>query len=96
MSYETNMHPWKHFSEWMSIDESYRWQKIIMEKVIWERPFVRVFGKSFIIPRKTAFIAKPVAQNLLYYTFLLVSKLCMRKWSQANLNNLVSTHLNHS
>ncbi len=50
-------YPWIYLPSWMKSTECFYWQKIIHQNVDWEKPFVKVFGSSYPIPRQTAFLA---------------------------------------
>ena len=48
--------PWKLFPGWICPIEAEEWKKKLNEKINWEQPLVKVFGKDHLIPRKTIFL----------------------------------------
>ena len=61
----TNNRPWKLINGWMNQEETFKWKKILYENIIWEQPIVKVFGKEYLIPRKTVFLG----ENNLSYSY---------------------------
>ncbi len=57
--------PWTLLSSWMNIRESENWQKKINKNLTWEQPVVRIYGSSYLVPRKTKFIA----ENKICYSY---------------------------
>jgi len=48
--------PWKLFSGWMNQVEASYWKQKIHDNCEWSQPLVHVFGKKYLVPRKTTFI----------------------------------------
>ena len=55
--------PWTLLPSWMSTIESERWQRQIKENLFWKQPLIRVYGSSYLVPRKTTFLAE---KNICY------------------------------
>ena len=41
---------------WLTSNETRFWDEKIQNSINWEQPLVSVYGKSYLIPRKTAFV----------------------------------------
>ena len=50
--------PWKLISAWMNPIETNIWKKQLYENLNWDQPKARIFGKDYLIPRKTIFIGE--------------------------------------
>ena len=48
--------PWKLLSGWMNQKEAKEWKEKLFENLKWEQPTVNVFGKNYLVPRKTIFM----------------------------------------
>ena len=51
--------PWDLYKSWMSVSQSNSWQEKLCDNLNWQLPLVRLYGKKHIVPRMTAFIARP-------------------------------------
>ena len=51
-----NYQPWQLISGWMNHSEANKWKNLLCKQLDWEQPFVNVYGKNYLIPRKTVFI----------------------------------------
>ncbi len=49
--------PWKLYKGWLNPIESLFWKNLIYTRLDWEQPMVYVYGKNYLVPRKTSFIA---------------------------------------
>ena len=50
--------PWQLFPGWMTKIETKEWKEKISTNLEWQQPNVKVFGKKYLIPRKTIFIGE--------------------------------------
>ncbi len=50
--------PWTHLPSWMTEEEAQEWNQKINNLVIWEQPLVKVYGKQYLVPRKTSFLSE--------------------------------------
>ncbi len=50
--------PWSLFPSWMSAEDSEIWEKQLNGNLKWSQPIVCVYGNSYHVPRKTAFLAE--------------------------------------
>lgn len=48
--------PWRLLANWMDPLDATRWETKIKTKLLWQQPSVRVFGKDYLVPRKTVFL----------------------------------------
>ena len=51
-------YPWQLFPAWMNKLETEQWMKQLYEDLEWLQPKATVFGKNYLIPRKTTFIGE--------------------------------------
>tara|TARA_Y100001968_G_C19195596_1_gene637373 strand:+ start:41 stop:619 length:579 start_codon:yes stop_codon:yes gene_type:complete len=51
--------PWTYIPNWISIEECSIWYKELINKIRWEQPLVSVYGRSYLVPRKTNFLSEP-------------------------------------
>ncbi len=49
--------PWNLLKSWMDDNESRKWQKLFVSQIAWRQPSIKMFGRNYLIPRKTAFLA---------------------------------------
>ncbi|XP_014518036.1 DNA oxidative demethylase ALKBH2 [Vigna radiata var. radiata] len=47
-------------------DQSWKWFQYLDEHIPWTKPTIRVFGKSFLQPRETCYVATPGLTELTY------------------------------
>ena len=60
----SNSHPpWALLRSWISAEESSVLRSEISKSIFWSQPSINLFGKNFLVPRRTAFIGK---RGLLY------------------------------
>lgn len=52
------MRPWRLIKGWMVSSNCLYWKKILIEKINWSQPVVKVFGQTHAVPRLAAFLAK--------------------------------------
>ena len=57
------LRPWTFIPSWLSTIDSQLWQNRIYENLRWQRPLVKVYGSSYVVPRKIAFLAE---KNICY------------------------------
>ena len=50
--------PWKVYPGWMKPEDSEIWKEQIFQRLEWEQPKVKVYGKNFLVPRKTVFLGE--------------------------------------
>tara|TARA_Y100001968_G_scaffold333540_1_gene397086 strand:- start:3748 stop:4317 length:570 start_codon:yes stop_codon:yes gene_type:complete len=50
--------PWKLFPGWMRHSEAEKWRLKIHKTLEWNQPKVKVYGKSYLVPRKTVFLGE--------------------------------------
>tara|TARA_Y100001968_G_scaffold265985_1_gene255325 strand:- start:187 stop:747 length:561 start_codon:yes stop_codon:yes gene_type:complete len=51
-----NDYPWKLLPCWLNKSEAEVWKKKLFDNLEWDQPKVNVFGKDYLVPRKTMFI----------------------------------------
>lgn len=56
LSLEPN--PWTVLPNWMKHPNTKNWKNKILGSLSWEQPLVQVYGKKYLVPRKTAFLAE--------------------------------------
>ena len=49
--------PWKLFKGWISPRKAEMWKSSLSQKVSWEQPIVKVYGRRYQVPRLSAFLA---------------------------------------
>ncbi len=88
-------YPWELISKWINIEESFEWKNLLFKELKWEQPIVNVYGKSYLVPRKTVFIGE---KDLEYrysgvihrakiwpsWFYPLLDKVCLKAKSQFN------------
>lgn len=52
----TTLH-WNLHQAWLKPDISLQWQRTLLDRIRWQRPVVKVYGKSHPVPRMTEFLA---------------------------------------
>ena len=50
--------PWTYLPSLFNPKDSEVWAKRITKNISWEQPLVRVYGKRYLVPRKTSFLAE--------------------------------------
>ena len=50
--------PWTLISGWLNPEESKKWKLKIYKTLKWDQPIVKVFGKKYLVPRKTVFLGE--------------------------------------
>tara|TARA_Y100001968_G_scaffold332218_1_gene389539 strand:- start:2678 stop:3256 length:579 start_codon:yes stop_codon:yes gene_type:complete len=50
--------PWKLLSNWIEPALAKNWKEKIHNKLSWQQPVVRVFGKDHLVPRQTVFLGE--------------------------------------
>ena len=50
--------PWHTFSKWLNSTESEFWLDRISNSIQWERPVVNLYGKKYVVPRLSYFLAE--------------------------------------
>ena len=50
--------PWEFIPGWMQSNEADKWKKEIYRTLNWEQPKVKVYGKDYLVPRKTVFLGE--------------------------------------
>ncbi|WP_320664267.1 alpha-ketoglutarate-dependent dioxygenase AlkB [Prochlorococcus sp. MIT 1223] len=79
-------YPWNLIKGWMNFEESKKWEKEIFSKLDWSQPKIKVYGKEYLVPRKTAFIGQ---ENIKYrYSGLLHISDGWPKWFLPLLKNV--------
>ena len=54
---ETDAPPWTLHRGWLAAEDAKRWTRLMAEKIAWEQPVVKVYGRLHPVPRMTAFLA---------------------------------------
>ena len=49
---------WSLKNNWLSLAKSDKLYSLLVKEIIWERPRIKLFGKSYYVPRHTSFIAE--------------------------------------
>ncbi len=55
--------PYKIITSWLDSPEALIWKKKIIDNIHWEKPIVKVFSKSYPVPRLTTFLS---TRNITY------------------------------
>ena len=65
MKSDYDIYPWILKQEWMPLPETVFWENILTSEIDWQRPIVKVFGREYLTPRRTAF----VSENNISYSY---------------------------
>ena len=57
MPSETDALPWTLHRGWLTAEDAKRWTTLMAEKIAWEQPVVKVYGRLHPVPRMTVFLA---------------------------------------
>tara|TARA_Y100001968_G_C19450660_1_gene768305 strand:+ start:2959 stop:3531 length:573 start_codon:yes stop_codon:yes gene_type:complete len=58
MNVWNDTYPWELLQGWMTPEESMKWKSKLFKELKWEQPIVKVYGKDYLIPRKTVFLGE--------------------------------------
>jgi len=47
---------WQLIRGWITLEESLEWKEKLYKNLNWQQPIVKVYGKRFLVPRKTVFL----------------------------------------
>ena len=48
--------PWQLIPDWLNKNEALFWKEKLYENLSWEQPKVKLYGKYYLVPRKTIFL----------------------------------------
>ena len=59
---ETDAPPWTLHRGWLAAEDAKRWTRLMAEKIAWEQPVVKVYGRLHPVPRMAVFLANKGVQ----------------------------------
>jgi alkylated DNA repair dioxygenase AlkB len=51
--------PWHWYGGWLPEADCRHWQRLLSERLLWQQPVVRVYGREHPVPRLTFYLADP-------------------------------------